>query len=56
MSKFKIIGALTTLLGFGLTMIANWAGDRELDRIIDEKLDDRLEEKEKEEEETEEEG
>lgn len=47
MNKLKVLGMLTTVGGFVLTLVSNWVQEKQQDEIIDEKINKALAEKEK---------
>ena len=47
MKKLKVLGMLTTVGGFVLTLVSNWVQEKQQDEIIDEKINKALAEKEK---------
>lgn len=42
MNKFKVIGLLTTLIGFGMTLVADWANTKDQETYIDELVSEKL--------------
>lgn len=43
MDKFKVIGLVVSALGFGLTLVGNWASEKQQEKEMDKMLDDKLE-------------
>lgn len=47
MNKLKVLGLLTTVGGFLLTLASNWVQEKQQDEIIEEKVNKALAERDK---------
>lgn len=45
MNKFKIIGIIATGLGMGLTLLADWASEKQQEQDTEELIDKKLNER-----------